>query len=307
MALHGLADMTLGVRDVDKVSEFYAQFGLSPKPVNRFSTQDGGEQLRLVSHPFRRLLAVTIAADDTDDVERVRRSAAAHDTPVTEHDDGAISVVEPVVGVRLTVAIRPRSSQVWVPSPDPNAPGHIARRDERAAAIFGGGSVSPRRLGHVLYGTPDIEGSTRFLTDVIGFRLSDSSPGIIAFLRCSPDHHNIGLMSCPVPFFHHSSWQVNDVDEIGHGAQHMMSQFEGCSAWGLGRHFLGSNLFWYLRDPAGNFAEYYADLDQIVDDDAWVARNWEPDKSLYAWGPAVPREFLSPPDLDEIAAMMAGA
>jgi hypothetical protein len=30
MALHGLADMTLGVRDVDEVSEFYAQFGLSP-------------------------------------------------------------------------------------------------------------------------------------------------------------------------------------------------------------------------------------------------------------------------------------
>ena len=28
--------------------------------------------------------------------------------------------------------------------------------------------------------------------------------------------------------------------------------------WGLGRHFLGSNLFWYFRDPAGNYAEYYA-------------------------------------------------
>ncbi len=306
MALHGLADMTLGARDVDEVSEFYAQFGLSPSATNTFSTRDGGEQLRVVPHPYRRLLAVTVAADDTDDVERVRRAAAAHDTSVTEHDDGSISVVEPIVGVRLTVAVRPRSSQAWVPSPDPNAPGHVARPDERAPAIFGSGSVSPRRLGHVLYGTPDIEASTRFLTDVVGFRLSDASPGIIAFLRCSPDHHNIGLMSCPVPFFHHSSWQVNDVDEIGQGAQHMMSQFDGCSAWGLGRHFLGSNLFWYLRDPAGNFAEYYADLDQIMDDDAWVARNWEPEKSLYAWGPAVPREFLSPPDLDEIAAMMAG-
>ena len=58
-----------------------------------------------------------------------------------------------------------------------------------------------------------------------------------------------------------------------------------CSVWGLGRHFLGSNLFWYFRDPAGNFAEYFADLDQIGDDDAWIARDWAPDKSLYAWGP----------------------
>ena len=29
---------------------------------------------------------------------------------------------------------------------------------------------------------------------------------------------------------------------------------------GLGRHGIGSNYFWYLRDPAGNFAEYTTDL-----------------------------------------------
>ena len=73
-----------------------------------------------------------------------------------------------------------------------------------------------------------------------------------------------------------------------------------CSVWGLGRHFLGSNLFWYFRDPSGNFAEYFADLDQIGDDDAWIARDWAPDKSLYAWGPPVPRDFVEPPDLAEI-------
>lgn len=306
MALHGLADMTLGVRDVEQVAGFYEHFGLAPADRHTFATRDGGAQLRVVPHPYRRLLAVTIAADDEDDIDRVRRSAAAHDVPYDESSDGSISVVEPIVGVRLSVAVRPRAVQDWEPTPDQNAPGHVGRPGERAPAIFGSGAVTPRRLGHVLYGTPDIDASTKFLIDVVGFRLSDASPGIIAFLRCSPDHHNIGLMSSPVPFFHHSSWQVNDVDEIGQGAHHLMSEYSGCSAWGLGRHFLGSNLFWYLRDPAGNFAEYYADLDQIMDDDAWIARNWEPDKSLYAWGPAVPQEFLSPPDLDEIAAAMAG-
>ena len=305
MALHGLADMTLGVREVERVAGFYTQFGLQSTANGGLATQDGGEQMRIVSHRFRRLLEVTVAADDTDDIERLRRAAEAHDVHVSEHGDGSVSVVEPNVGLRIKVAIRPRLTQGRAPTPEQNAPAYVARPGERAPAIFRSGPAAPRRLGHVLYGTPDIEGSTRFLTEVIGFRLSDASPGIIAFLRCSPDHHNIGLMSCPVPFFHHSSWQVNDVDEIGQGAHHMMSEFDGCSVWGLGRHFLGSNLFWYLRDPAGNFAEYYADLDQIMDDDAWVARNWEPDKSLYAWGPAVPQEFLSPPDLDEIAAAIA--
>ena len=76
--------------------------------------------------------------------------------------------------------------------------------------------------------------------------------------------------------------------------------------WGLGRHFLGSNLFWYFRDPAGNFAEYYADLDQIPEDAEWDARDWAPDKSLYAWGPPVPKAFVHPDDVEEIAAALQG-
>jgi catechol 2,3-dioxygenase-like lactoylglutathione lyase family enzyme len=307
MALHGLGEMTLGVPDVAAASGFYRSFGLADSATGTLATADGGDQLHVVAHPYRRLLEVTLAADDSDDLDRLRTNAAAQGVALTEHDDGSVSVIEPHVGLRLRTEIRPRIEQHRLEIPDMNAPAHIARPDERAPAIFNSGPVAPSRLGHVLYGTPDIKGSMRFLTDVAGFRLSDSSPGIIAFLRCSTDHHNIGLMSCPVPFFHHSSWQVNDLDQIGQGAQHMMGNFPGCSAWGLGRHFLGSNLFWYLRDPAGNFAEYFADLDQIVDDDAWVARHWEPDKSLYAWGPNVPPEFLSPPDLDEIAAAMAAA
>ena len=58
---------------------------------------------------------------------------------------------------------------------------------------------------------------------MLGFELSDISPGVIAFLRCSEDHHNVGLIGSPVPFFHHSSWQVNDVDEIGKGAQNLLA------------------------------------------------------------------------------------
>ena len=209
-------------------------------------------------------------------------------------------MVEPIVGIRVRVAMRDRITQSPNETPPMNGPGNTVRDGDRAPAIFAEGPAAPRRLGHVLWGTPDIVASKRFLVDVLGFRLTDESAGIIAFLRCSPDHHNVGLISSPVPFFHHSSWQVDDVDEIGRGAHHLLTGDPTCSVWGLGRHFLGSNLFWYFRDPAGNFAEYFADLDQIGDDDAWIARDWAPDKSLYAWGPPVPRDFVEPPDLAEI-------
>jgi len=305
MALHGLGSMTLGVPRVDEARQFYRDFGLTESTPGTFATRDGGEQLHVVERPVRQLVEVTLAADDPDDLARIASAAAAHDLDVTHHDandnqKGSISVVEPVVGIRVRVVMRDRITQSVYDTPPMNGPGRTVRDGDRAPAIFAAGAAAPRRLGHVLWGTPDIAASKRFLVDVLGFRLSDESAGIIAFLRCSTDHHNVGLISSPVPFFHHSSWQVDDLDEIGRGAHHLLTADPLCSVWGLGRHFLGSNLFWYFRDPAGNFAEYFADLDQIGDDDAWIARDWAPDKSLYAWGPPVPRDFVEPPDLAAI-------
>src|SRR5256886_16802763 len=74
--------------------------------------------------------------------------------------------------------------------------------------------------------------------------------------------------------------------------------------WGLGRHHVGSNFFWYLKDPAGNFSEYYSDLDCIVDDALWRPGVWEGMKGLYNWGPPPPPSFLAP---DELAGLMTTA
>ncbi|GAA1087125.1 hypothetical protein GCM10009577_05090 [Streptomyces javensis] len=62
---------------------------------------------------------------------------------------------------------------------------------------------------------------------------------------------------------HHTSWQVTDVDEVGRGATRMLTEHPERHVWGLGRHHIGSDFFWYLKDPAGNFSEYYADMDCI--------------------------------------------
>ena len=74
--------------------------------------------------------------------------------------------------------------------------------------------------------------------------------------------------------------------------------------WGLGRHHAGSNFFWYLKDPAGNFSEYYSDLDCVVDDALWKPEVVEGIKGLYNWGPPPPPSFLAPEDL---AALMTGS
>ena len=88
------------------------------------------------------------------------------------------------------------------------------------------------------------------------------------------------VQQAPVNFLHHTAWEVDDVDEVGRGATAMLEDHPERHVWGLGRHHIGSNFFWYLRDPAGNFSEYYSDMDAILDDQVWepavVARGEEP-------------------------------
>ena len=58
-----------------------------------------------------------------------------------------------------------------------------------------------------------------------------------------------------------------------------------------GRHVIGSNFFYYLRDPWGSFSEYYYDLDYIPEGCAWEPRDFPPEDSLYVWGPPCPADF----------------
>src|SRR5207245_4510643 len=48
--------------------------------------------------------------------------------------------------------------------------------------------------------------------------------------------------------------------------------------WGLGRHVIGSNFFYYIRDPWGSFAEYFHDLDYIPEHCAWEPRDFPADR-----------------------------
>jgi hypothetical protein len=93
------------------------------------------------------------------------------------------------------------------------------------------------------------------------------------------------VQGAPVPFLPHPSWQLDDVDEVGRGAKAMLDSDPDRHVWGLGRHYIGSNFFWYLRDPPGNLAEYHSDLDVIVDDEVWESTAIADERALYAWAP----------------------
>jgi len=303
MPLHRLTTAVLGVPDVDAVAAFYRDFGLTESAPGSgvFSTVDGGEQLRLEHAPRRRLLELGLGVDDADDLDRAAHDIVAFGLGV-ERDTQSVRAIEPGTGVAVHLTVAPRYEHAPPPPPDTNAPGRTARTTMRSSALDRSKPVRPRKLGHVVLGSLDADRSEAFFRQALGFKLSDQVVGAAAFLRCSTDHHNLLVQRAPVPFLHHTSWLVDDVDEIGRGAAGVLAAHPDAHVWGLGRHHIGSNFFWYLRDPSGCFAEYHSDLDVIVDDELWEPGAFADARALYAWGPPVPRQFLAPDDLAELMA-----
>ena len=199
----------------------------------------------------------------------------------------------------MVAEIAPRLTEPQLSATPYNGPGRSESVNQRAPAVLQTERVQPRRLGHIVLGSTDFEAHTRFFTEHLGFKVSDRIRGRASFMRCSTDHHNLLVIAAPVNFLHHTAWQVNDVDEIGRGAIAMLEDHPERHTWGLGRHMAGSNFFWYLRDPAGTFSEYYSDMDCIVDDQLWQPGDFER-AGLVSWGPPLPPSFLQPDDLAEL-------
>lgn len=304
MALHRLTWVTLGVTSIDETRAFYRTFGLREFMPGRFATAHGGEQLRLIPAPRRSLLEIGLGVDDPDDLARMASSLARLGVPATA-EEGLLRTEDPTTGVRILARVTDRIRQPPEAAPAVNRPGLHQRANARADAVQATAQVRPRKLSHVVVGAKDPAASRRFFVDGLGFKVSDEVPAAkAAFLRCSSEHHNVLVHEAPVTFLHHTAWEVADVDEIGRGAMRLLAEHSVRHLWGLGRHRIGSNFFWYLRDPAGNFVEYLSDIDVIDDDDLWHPRSWSGLEVLMAWGPPVPPSFLSPEDLPEL---MAGA
>jgi len=300
--LHRLTRLVLGVPDVDATAAFYRDFGLKEAAPARFASADGGEQLALVEASRRCVVEIGLGVDDPEDLDRLDAQLGASGAAV-KRDGGDLVSVDPGTGVGVRVGVAPAIAPPNEPRAPTNSPGRAERIDVRAAAIDLEPPVRPSKLAHVVLVSPNAEATRRFFLEGLGFKLSDRVGDAISFMRCSTDHHNVAVQAGPVSFLHHAAWELADPAEIGRGAQRMVEVDAARHVWGLGRHYIGSNFFWYLRDPAGNFAEYTCDVDVISDGEKWAPGVFEMGKvALFTWGPPPPSSFVEPDDLAELMA-----
>jgi len=130
-----------------------------------------------------------------------------------------------------------------------------------------------QRLGHLVLGVTDFRASEAWYKERFGFLTSDEiqpAPGVAigAFMRCDRgetpcDHHTLFLFQQPAtPAFMHAAFEVCDLDDLMAGHDHL-KQAGYRPLWGVGRHFLGSQIFDYWLDPWGHEIEHWTDGDQL--------------------------------------------
>ena len=109
---------------------------------------------------------------------------------------------------------------------------------EEAGPIHTGARVQPRNFGHPTLTCPDTGPTRRLFEEVLEFRLSDEiGDGVLAFLRCHPEHHGLGLQKGE-PGLNHYAWEVESLAELGRLGE-TLARNGGRFIWGPGRHGAG--------------------------------------------------------------------
>ncbi|MFM8846576.1 MAG: VOC family protein [Actinomycetota bacterium] len=315
MTLNALLDIEVAVPNPDDLLAFWERHGMRRTAGNVLGTVDRPVQMTVSEAPYRHLATMHLGCSDEKDVAdiagRLRTAGIAATVTST-----SISCVDPVFGHRVVIDVAtphpltPGQTRVF------NGPGRTARVDSRADAVTNAVPPVPRRIGHVVLGTPHMAKAVEFYSATLGFRVSDSIlNGVATFMRVESDHHNLMIQPGPTSYLNHYAVEVDDIDAVGLCGRAVVSERNDASVVGVGRHNLGANVFWYLRDPAGNMFEFFSDMDQIHDDEVWARdfrkMDWEGadgPAGFSVWGPKDPPEvFFNPPDMADIIAGRAAA
>jgi len=297
VGVHSLDRFVFTVPDLDVAEAFYRAFGLD--------VRRSGQRLDLhtFGHPHRwasvfaagkakklQYLTLGIYADDAGAFRERIAGLGIGTEPHPLADRNGIWLRNPDgVSMQLVVADKCSPQCKSEPTAQPAVPPGAGAAPGRSKVQ----PVHPRRLSHVLLFTPDVLRMVAFCRDALGLRLSDHSGDGIAFMHGvhGSDHHLLAFAKSQGPGLHHSSWDVGSADEVGLGSEQMRNAGHA-RGWGVGRHVLGSNYFYYVKDPWGSFAEYSFDIDFVPHDLDWPAADHPPEDSFYVWGPPPIEEFI---------------
>ena len=292
MNVNGLDSVIYGVYDLAAGKRFWSEFGLSLEEESEsrllFAAQDSSTvEVRLADDPalppriepgpgVRESIFGVPSEQDLSALE----AELSQDRPVTRDSEGTLHTRDPLgIGAGFRVS---RCRTVTAPDPEFNMPGRVGRLNARGRFYK---SARPMEMTHVVFMVTDTDLELDFYVRRLGFKISDSYPGIAYFLRggASRNHHNLFLLNPERKGeqlgFHHLAFEVANIHELFGGGLNMTRK-----GWktmlGPGRHPISSCYFWYFLNPCGGGAEY--DFDSDIVDANWVPGEFEQTPEAFA-------------------------
>ena len=124
-------------------------------------------------------------------------------------------------------------------------------------------------LGHIVFGTLEVEAAHTFYTDVLGFGDSDImrmrfSPdpndpeSVLYFMHCdNPRHHTVAMMQAPTPpsGLVHAMVEVETAEQVVDALDRAVANNIHISST-LGRHMNDKMFSFYMQTPAGFMLEF---------------------------------------------------
>ncbi|HEX5367997.1 MAG TPA: VOC family protein [Dehalococcoidia bacterium] len=140
----------------------------------------------------------------------------------------------------------------------------------------------PVAINHVVVNSPNRKAIEAFYAERLGFKLSDWI-AFMGFYRCNANHHSLAIADGEAATLNHVAFEVRSIDDMMRGSGRVLKDGRARIMMGPGRHSAGDNTFYYFFDSQGNVSEYTAEVEQVVDENAWTPREHPP---IDMWGTA---------------------
>lgn len=294
--------------DLDEAEEFLTHFGLIRSA--RTSTalymrgSDAPHHIHVTELGEPRLLGFAYEVQDEAELEKAALLPGASAIEQIDEPGGGrrVRLIEPNGYVVEIVHGIERIAPIAVERHPTNSGAEPLRR---ANVLFrpSPGPTPVKRIAHAVLCTPKVDETQRWFRENLGFIASDEvylggvehGDLFASFCRIDRgdahvDHHALACIFDPIAGLNHFSFEVPDIDAVFLDHQYLKSVGKYEHLWGVGRHFLGSQVFDYWTDPWGRVHEHWADSDRLTAD---IATNkWDIAEGMRVlWGEPAPEKF----------------
>jgi len=310
MALIRVMDLAYGrlrAPDLDLAEEFLIQFGMTradrtPNALYMRGT-DAAHHIHVTEKGDPGFVGFAYYAASPDDLLRVAKAPGASAIESIDEPGGGKRVrlkepngyqIEVVHGIEKPAPISIKRQPLNMGQDSLKRAGELMRIPKGPSRV--------KRIGHGVMAAPDVMTTVRWFRDTLGFIGSDdvymgTKDNIIgSFNRCDRgedyvDHHVFFCIRNERAGLNHLSFEVQDLDDVFMGHEHLAHLGKYEHMWGIGRHLLGSQVYDYWSDPWGRVHERWADTDRL---NAANGGNVLPAEEGFQsqWGERPPEKFI---------------